>query len=233
MRALHKKGPQAYLLTLPLTLPQGTTGQRAGKGQGLETPPPPLPSRKRRGLVLTAPCQLQGAPMAGRPDGCLWRRWGKTTTSPCRIGRRVQGTVLGTRGLHKAARGGQQVEAGQSWGQGQGSGRQRWGPAWLLGSRGNGGSCHRLPLTEAPPGAMRTPPHRWPGIQRVGAGQGSGQGSEGRWRGPVGLPREQWRRGFGGGPPLTGASSAAQGNPSRKVPAPPRRLDGRASSEVT
>ena len=72
-----------------------------------------------------------------------------------------------------------------------------------------------------------------PGIQRVGVGQGAGQGSGGKWRGPVGLPREQWRRGSGSGPPLTGASSGAQGNPSRKGLAPPRRLHGRASSEVT
>ena len=44
----------------------------------------------------------------------------------------------------------------------------------------------------------------------------------------MGLPREQWRRGSGGGPPLTGASSGAQGNTSRKGPAPPWRLqDGR------
>ena len=39
--------------------------------------------------------------------------------------------VLGARGLHRAATGGQQVEAGQGWG--QGSGRQRWGSAGLSG----------------------------------------------------------------------------------------------------
>ena len=102
MRALHRRGPQAYLLTLPLTLSQGRAGQRAGRGQGLGTPPPPLPSRRRRGPVLTAPCRQQGAPMAGRPVGCppppLWRRWGKTTTSPCRMGRRAQRRSAGSQG---------------------------------------------------------------------------------------------------------------------------------------
>jgi len=183
MRA-YNRGPQAYLLTLPLTLPQGRAGQRAGRGQGLGTPPPPLPSGRRRGQVLTAPYQLQAAPMAGHPVGCppLWRRWGKTTTSPCRTSRRVQWRTGGNRGLpqgcHRAATGGQQVETGQ--GSGQGAGRQGWGPEGLPRRQRQWGVLLRTPTDGSAPWGDGNPT---PQVARDPAGQGrAGLGSGLRWR---------------------------------------------------
>ena len=87
----------------PHPTPNLTSGQGRAESwerAGLGNPPPPLPSRRRRGQVLTVPCQLPAAPMAGPPVGCppLWRRWGKTTTSPCRTSRRVQWRSGGNQG---------------------------------------------------------------------------------------------------------------------------------------
>ena len=97
-----QKGPSGLPPHPTPNLISGQGTAESWEGAGLGNPlPPPLPSRRRRGLVLTAPCRLQGARMAGRPVGCpppLWRRWGKTTTSPSRIGRRVQRRSAGSQG---------------------------------------------------------------------------------------------------------------------------------------
>ena len=198
MRA-YNRGPQAYLLTLPpnLTSRQGRaeSWERAGLGN-----PPPLPSPQEDGggQVLTAPYQLQAAPMAGHPVGCPppvaamgedhnfplpdkqaravahWREPGAATGLP-------QGCHRAATGLPQGANRSRRGRARARAPDGRGG-----GPRGFLGGRGNGGSCYGPPLTGAPPGAMGTPPHKWPGIQRVRAGQGSGQGSDGVWRGARG-----------------------------------------------
>ena len=254
-------GPVAYLQDVALNggaLPQGDAGPpqkgpsglpphptpnlisgqgraESWEGAGFGNPPPSPPLKKTAGAGFNG-----SLPAAGCPNGGA-SRW--LPPPPMAAVGEDHNFPVPDRQARAAA---QCWEPRASTGLPQGASRSRrgrararapgdsdGGPRGFTGSKGDGGSCHRLPLTGAPPGAMGTPPHRWSGIQRVRAGHGSGQGSEGRWRGPVGLPREQRRRGYGGDPPLTGASSGAPGNPSRKGPAPPRRLHGRASWEVT
>ena len=212
---------------------------------GLGNPPPSPPLRKTAGAGFNGSLPAAGCPNGGAsrwlpppvaamgedhnfplPDKqaravAHWREPGAATGLPQGCHRAATGLP---QGANRSRRGRARARAPDDRG---------GGPRGFLGGRGKGGSCYGPPLTGAPPGAMGTPPHKWPGIQRVRTGQGSGQGSDGVWRGPVGLPREQWRRGSGSDPPLTGASSGALGNPSHKGRAPPRRLHGRASSEVT
>ena len=172
---------------------QGRVESWEGAGLGNPSPSPPL--KKTAGAGFNGPMPVAGCPNGGAS------RWlpppphggggGRPQLPRAEWAGARSGAVLGARGLHRSRRGRAGARApGDSGG----------GLRGFLGSRGNGRSCPRLPLTGAPLGTMGTPPHRWSGIQRVGAGQGSGQGSEGRWRGPMGLPKEQWRRGVAATP---------------------------------
>ena len=164
--AFCRRGPQAYLLILPLTLPLGRAraGQRARRGEGLghATPLPPPPPK-----VITSLCQWQGAPPAGRPvapppppnggDGGRPQIPLAGQRGACR-GAAV-GAGGGTQGVHRDAIGGP-----------TGQGRARLGSrpkrrvegarraAQGVVASGGGGSCSKSPLLGATPGALGTPP---------------------------------------------------------------------------
>ena len=228
-------GPAAYLQDVALNggaLPQGDAGPpqkgpsglpphptpnlisgqgraESWEGAGLGNPPPSPPLKKTAGAGFNG-----SLPAAGCPNGGA-SRWLPPPPPMAAVGEDHNFPVP-DRQARAAA---QCWEPRASTGLPQGASRSRrgrararapgdsdGGPRGFTGSKGSGGSCHRLPLTGAPPGAMGTPPHRWSGIQRVRPGRaGLGTGLRRQVEGARGAAQGAEEEGVWRRPPTDGS----------------------------